>query len=66
MEQLSFGLLITDPQAYRAASQRKLRDCLSCHRAFLSEGPGNRICTSCKSSRDAWSGPTAFTAAASF
>lgn len=64
MEQLSFGLIITDPQAHRHASQQKLRDCLSCSRAFLSIGPGNRICTLCKS-RDAWSGPTAFTVAAS-
>jgi hypothetical protein len=65
MEQLSFGLIITDPQAHRHASQRKLRDCLSCHRAFLSEGPGNRVCSTCKN-RDAWSGPTAFTVVASF
>jgi predicted RNA-binding Zn-ribbon protein involved in translation (DUF1610 family) len=48
MEQLSFGLLITDPQAYRIEAQRKTRRCLSCSDDFASTGPGNRICPGCK------------------
>ncbi|MCE6959654.1 GcrA family cell cycle regulator [Cereibacter sphaeroides] len=29
----------------------KVRPCLCCQRQFFSEGPGNRICDTCKSSR---------------
>jgi hypothetical protein len=66
--QLSFGLVITDPQAYRIEAQRKSRKCLSCSDQFLSIGPGNRICLPCKD-LDAWkAGVTEFVtvAAASF
>lgn len=48
MEQLSFGLLITDPQAYRIQTMRQSRRCLSCNRQFSSHGPGNRLCSDCK------------------
>jgi len=30
-------------------STRSIRDCLSCHRDFVSDGPHNRICDRCKS-----------------
>jgi hypothetical protein len=59
-EQLSFGLLILDPQAHRLQAMCKPRKCLSCQSTFDSSGPGNRICTNCKG-RDAWSSsPDAF------
>jgi hypothetical protein len=53
MEQLSFGLLITDPQAHRLQAMQKERKCLSCSRQFRSHGPGNRICSPCKD-LDSW------------
>jgi hypothetical protein len=65
MEQLSFGLIITDPQAHHLQAQRKTRKCLSCDAAFASTGPGNRVCSSCKS-LDAWTSPAEFTVAAAF
>lgn len=34
--------------------KRKLRTCLCCREDFISDGPGNRICNSCKEST-AWS-----------
>jgi hypothetical protein len=52
-EQMSFGLIITDPQAYRIQSMQKGRKCLSCSQTFQSAGPGNRICNTCKD-RDVW------------
>jgi hypothetical protein len=65
-EQLSFGLVILDPQAHRLQSMVKGRKCLSCAKTFQSSGPGNRICSSCKS-HDAWqSGIPEFSSAASF
>lgn len=33
----------------RKAQQRE-RPCLCCERIFISEGPGNRLCESCRSS----------------
>lgn len=54
-EQLSFGIIITNPAAYRRQQQRKERRCLSCERDFLSTGPGNRICDRCRQ-LDAFSG----------
>ena len=53
-DQLTFGLLILDPQAHRILSMRKERKCLSCLHFFPSHGPGNRICSGCKD-REAWS-----------
>lgn len=47
-QQLTLGLIITDPQSYRLQQQRKSRKCLSCSSTFDSEGPGNRICCQCK------------------
>jgi hypothetical protein len=65
-EQLSFGLLILDPQAHRLQAMQKSRKCLSCQQQFASVGPGNRICSSCKD-RDTWkSGVVEFSSAASF
>ena len=57
-EQLSFGLIVTDPQAHRQRQQMKERRCLSCSSDFLSAGPGNRICMRCKD-LDAWNSPAA-------
>lgn len=34
-------------------SQRKKRRCLSCPKSFMSDGPGNRICPTCKHGRNA-------------
>lgn len=51
--QLSFGLIITDPQAHRIEAMRQTRRCLSCGDDFASHGPGNRICSSCKD-LDGW------------
>ena len=64
-EQLSFGLLILDPDQHRIVSQHKTRRCLSCSSQFASTGPGNRICSSCKS-LDAFTSPTEFSVHASF
>jgi hypothetical protein len=61
----TFGLIVTDPHAYRLEAQRKMRRCLSCNDNFASTGPGNRICGSCKS-LDAWTSPAEFTVAAAF
>ncbi|UEM08163.1 hypothetical protein JL101_036325 (plasmid) [Skermanella rosea] len=58
-QQLSFGLVITDPAEHRRRLLTKPRRCLSCDRTFASCGPGNRICTACKG-REAWSGPADF------
>lgn len=58
-QQLSFGLVITDPAEHRRRLQTKPRRCLSCSRSFASSGPGNRVCATCKG-REAWSGPTDF------
>jgi hypothetical protein len=52
-DQLSFGLIVTDPQAYRIQAMRQSRRCLSCDRQFSSHGPGNRICLLCKD-LDGW------------
>jgi len=41
-DQLSSGLVITDPEQYRVVSQHKPRRCLSCDRQFASTGSGNR------------------------
>jgi hypothetical protein len=65
MEQLSFGLIVTDPQAHRIEAMRKTRKCLHCSNDFLSAGPGNRICRPCKS-RDVWSMPNDFSIHAAF
>lgn len=52
-QQLSFGLVITDPQAHRIQAQRKTRRCLGCLEDFASSGPGNRICSPCRD-LDGW------------
>lgn len=64
-EQLSFGLIITDPEKHRIVSQHRPRRCLSCDRQFASSGPGNRICSPCKD-LDVWSSPNEFSVSASF
>ena len=65
-DQLSFGLVITDPAAHRALAAQKQRKCLSCSKGFNSAGPGNRICTRCKGLDAFTSAPSAFTVHASF
>jgi hypothetical protein len=65
-EQLSFGLVILDPQAHRLQSMCKSRKCLSCSSDFQSSGPGNRICPRCKSSEAFHSSPDAFSIHAAF
>jgi|1186.fasta_scaffold949254_2 hypothetical protein len=59
-EQLSFGLIVTDPEAHRQQLARKSRRCLSCDSSFQSTGPGNRICSRCKSTEAFHSSPDAF------
>jgi hypothetical protein len=61
----SFGTIITDPERFRIESQRKLCRCLSCDDDFVSHGPGNRVCLSCKA-LDAWTSPNEFSVAAAF
>ncbi len=51
--QLTFGLLILDPEAHRIQSMHQTRRCLSCGDDFASHGPGNRICLPCKD-LDGW------------
>ena len=53
IDQFSFGLIITDPQAHRIQAMQKTRTCLGCSRPFASTGPGNRICSPCKD-LDGW------------
>jgi hypothetical protein len=55
--QLDFGLLVLDPDQHRIESTKKPRKCLSCEKQFKSHGPGNRICSSCKS-LSAWTSNT--------
>jgi hypothetical protein len=63
-EQLSFGLVITDPDAYRIEAARKSRRCLSCSTDFLSHGPGNRVCPRCRSSELFTCSPAEYSVAA--
>lgn len=65
-DQLSFDLIITDPQAAAAEAARKPRKGLSCSKSFASAGPGNRICTRCKGTETFTCSPSAFTVHASF
>jgi protein-arginine kinase activator protein McsA len=62
IEQLTFGLIVTDPEKHRIQSMRKTRSCLSCGGTFASFGPGNRICSGCKE-REAWSLPADYSVA---
>jgi hypothetical protein len=54
--QLSFGLIVIDPEAHRRQQKVKERRCLSCDTQFLSAGPHNRICLKCKD-LDGWTSP---------
>jgi hypothetical protein len=65
-DQLSFGNIILDPDAYRIEAARKSRRCLSCSSSFASNGPGNRICLRCKSTEVFQSSPVEFSVAAAF
>lgn len=65
-DQLSFGLIITDPAAHRAEAAKKQRKCLSCNKGFVSAGPGNRICTRCKGTETFTSSPSSFTVHTAF
>jgi hypothetical protein len=65
-DQLSFGLIVTDPEAHRAHAAQKQRRCLSCSKGFSSAGPGNRICTRCKGTETFTCSPSSFTVHASF
>lgn len=60
--QLSFGLLILDPEAHRIHAMKRTRKCLCCGDQFSSHGPGNRICSPCKA-LDAWTSPNEFSIA---
>lgn len=64
-QQLSFGLIVTDPAAHRAQLAQKVRRCLSCSSNFASSGPGNRVCNGCKS-RESWTSPNEFSLVAAF
>lgn len=48
--QLTFGLIVLDPEQHRIEAMRKQRRCLSCQEQFGSTGPGNRICSLCRNS----------------
>jgi hypothetical protein len=64
--QLTFGLLILDPEEHIRLARRQTRTCLRCRRGFPSEHAGNRICSDCKQS-EIWGSPIAqFAAAAGF
>jgi hypothetical protein len=63
--QLSFGLLILDPDAHRLQEQYRTRRCLSCAEDFASTHAGNRICGDCKSLA-VWGTPNDFSVSASF
>lgn len=65
-DQLSFGLIITDPQAHRAQAAQKQRRCLSCSKDFKSTGPNNRICGRCRSLEIFTSSPSSFSAHCAF
>jgi hypothetical protein len=65
VQQLSFGLIILDPDAHRQEMKRKGRKCLSCARTFQSTGPGNRICCKCKD-LDSWTTPVSYAVHAAF
>jgi hypothetical protein len=65
VQQLTLGLIIVDPDAYRLQQQRRDRKCLSCAGMFRSSGPGNRICAPCKG-LEAWSSPADYAIHASF
>lgn len=63
-DQLSFGLIVTDPMAFRLQAMQKTRRCLACSDDFASTGPGNRICGRCKS-LEAWTSPDEFSVVSS-
>jgi len=62
---MSLGIIITDPDEYRAQLACKCRKCLSCGNDFDSTGPWNRICLGCKR-LEAWTSSEEFTVSASF
>jgi hypothetical protein len=66
LKQLSFDLIVTDPEAYRAQGGQKQRKCLSCSKSFNSAGFGNRLCTRCKGTETFTCSPSSFTVHASF
>jgi hypothetical protein len=65
-EQLSFGLVITDPDKARKLAACKPRRCLSCSSMFSSHGPGNRICNRCRGSDAFTCSPVDFTIHSAF
>jgi hypothetical protein len=65
-EQLTFGLVITDPQKHRQQLACKHRMCLACSGQFASTGPGNRICSRCKSTEVFACSPVEFSVHAAF
>ena len=64
--QLDFGLIVLDPEEARRQARRKDRRCLSCSSSFSSTGPGNRICSRCRSSEAFTCSPVDFTIHAAF
>lgn len=65
-QQLDFGLVVTDPNAARQMAAKRRRTCLHCARDFDSSGPGNRICTRCRSLDAFTSAPVDFSVHAAF
>lgn len=47
-DQLSLGVVVTDPDKHRQQLATKERKCLTCGNGFMSWGAGNRICPRCK------------------
>lgn len=46
--QLTFGLVVLDPDQQARLDRQKVRNCLKCGTAFVSEGPHNRLCSRCR------------------
>lgn len=58
----AFTRYITKPENHKKSiypaqpkntRSEKIRSCLKCHRGFFSDGPGNRICSTCKNTNNA-------------
>lgn len=44
--------ILRDLDAHPAPAERTERNCLTCSRPFISDGPYHRVCDRCKSGRD--------------
>lgn len=52
----SIDIAIRKIDAHVADSRKRERDCLCCGEAFVSHGPGHRMCSRCRERKQEWNG----------